>query len=482
MLPSIGRPSAVVIEALDLAVALLEQSFSDSSPREMVDEFEAYWRDLPGVISVQGHVSPHGRTRRIWVQQKSKNNARPVVVADTLRDYESFYPSQPYCGEFQERGLFVPLGANSRLVPPHPRHRWTEREIREKVLPWVSPADRARLDPLLGPGRENEVVVFSLPTSKAGHVLFGVWLQESSGGHPLSAGRARKMTPLSIKRLDSAYLRPRGGGRQDLSGRRVVVVGCGSVGGYAAEQLVCSGIGRVDVVDPEDLEPENFYRHVLGGLGREQGEARNKARLLAADLQIKFPYIRANAHPVRFERLLQDSPGLISGSDLVLFATGNFGLESSFTMEMSEQNLAVPTVHCWVEPHSVGWHALLSRPGTPGCIRCLVSHPLTGELHANRYSFCDPLADTDMDLSGCGSRFTPFGNLAAVRCAAQAVELAVEALTGTAAPPLMRSERGKARDLHGAGHATTPRYDHQEAPMVVDSFAVPRCAVCGGIS
>ena len=45
---------------------------------------------------------------------------------------------------------------------------------------------------------------------------------------------------------------------------RVMIAGCGSGGGYVAQQLVMSGVKRFTLVDKEELEVENVIRHVCG--------------------------------------------------------------------------------------------------------------------------------------------------------------------------------------------------------------------------
>lgn len=49
----------------------------------------------------------------------------------------------------------------------------------------------------------------------------------------------------------------------DLKSASVAVVGCGGVGGYAAEMLARSGVGRLVVVDNDDVSETNINRQIL---------------------------------------------------------------------------------------------------------------------------------------------------------------------------------------------------------------------------
>lgn len=55
-----------------------------------------------------------------------------------------------------------------------------------------------------------------------------------------------------------ALLGPEGVGR--LGGARVLVVGIGGVGGYAAEMLVRSGVGHISILDSDMVAPSNINR------------------------------------------------------------------------------------------------------------------------------------------------------------------------------------------------------------------------------
>ncbi|MBR1517136.1 MAG: ThiF family adenylyltransferase, partial [Bacteroidales bacterium] len=56
-------------------------------------------------------------------------------------------------------------------------------------------------------------------------------------------------------------LRPEGVER--LRAAHVLVVGLGGVGGYAAEMLCRSGVGRLTVVDGDVVSPSNINRHLI---------------------------------------------------------------------------------------------------------------------------------------------------------------------------------------------------------------------------
>lgn len=103
-----------------------------------------------------------------------------------------------------------------------------------------------------------------------------------------------------------------------LSARRVLVAGCGSVGSYVAEQLVRSGVGALDLVDPEPVEAANLSRtaYDAADVGHPKVEA------LAALLRRISPSVRISAHARPVEALERaELDALVLGSDLVVAAT-----------------------------------------------------------------------------------------------------------------------------------------------------------------
>jgi tRNA A37 threonylcarbamoyladenosine dehydratase len=69
-----------------------------------------------------------------------------------------------------------------------------------------------------------------------------------------------------VDRLDPSFLLGRGGGNTGLRQKKVLIVGCGSLGGRIAVELSRTGVSSLTLVDRDMLSPENTYRHVLGRL------------------------------------------------------------------------------------------------------------------------------------------------------------------------------------------------------------------------
>ena len=74
-----------------------------------------------------------------------------------------------------------------------------------------------------------------------------------------------------------------------LSGKTVMIVGIGGVGGYAAELIVRSGVGNIIIIDGDTVEEGNINRQIIAThstVGRYKVDVM-KARMLSINPDVK---------------------------------------------------------------------------------------------------------------------------------------------------------------------------------------------------
>ena len=71
-----------------------------------------------------------------------------------------------------------------------------------------------------------------------------------------------------------------------------MLAGCGSVGGYAALAFARVGVGKLTLVDPDRMKPENIFRHVLG----RSAVGKPKVNGLLGEIRQKYPYVTVDVH------------------------------------------------------------------------------------------------------------------------------------------------------------------------------------------
>lgn len=110
-----------------------------------------------------------------------------------------------------------------------------------------------------------------------------------------------------------------GPGQQKIKAARVLVVGAGGLGSPVLQYLAAAGVGRLGIVDDDEVSLSNLQRQVLHGtpdLGRPKVES-------AADAIARLnPHVEVVLHPLRLNEA--NARSLIRDYDLVADGSDNF--------------------------------------------------------------------------------------------------------------------------------------------------------------
>ena len=179
-------------------------------------------------------------------------------------------------------------------------------------------ADRRDVGPLERSGGVD-LVMFRWDTDAGRHLL--VIALSGSGddvdGHVLIDGP-----------IDEASLLLRSGPDANLLRQRsAVIFGVGAIGGHAAVCIAASGIGRLRVVDGDQILPGNVVRHVIG----HQGVGVPKVHAVEVEIKDHAPWTEVDTvldRPVSPSRLNE----LVDDVDLVIDATGTEAISGSLAI------------------------------------------------------------------------------------------------------------------------------------------------------
>lgn len=123
-----------------------------------------------------------------------------------------------------------------------------------------------------------------------------------------------------------------------LAQKRVLVVGCGGLGGYVIECLARIGVGHLRVVDGDVFDETNLNRQLLSSsmnLGRPKTLAAQQ-RVMAVN-----PLVEVEA----FQTLLTDENAvpLLDGCDVAVDALDN--IPSRLVLQQAARSAGIPLVH-----------------------------------------------------------------------------------------------------------------------------------------
>jgi hypothetical protein len=240
-------------------------------------------------------------------------------------------------------------------------------------------------------------------------------------------GSATPITRMVLSQFGSDFIHARNLNLPTLAGKRVTLIGCGSVGGYLAQALARLGAGsdggKLRLIDPQDIEAENVGRHWVG----MSSLCLPKAEAVARELRNHFPmskFVPEMADVRDVERLFE--------ADLVIDACGIEAL-SEFVNAIHcerEKTRAVPVLHVWVVGNGDAVQGLWVDDSRHGCYRCL-RLPLGERYRQERF----PVANKEPERRrlGCGD-YLPYAVSAPMNAAALATEFVVDWLKGNPRP------------------------------------------------
>ena len=157
-------------------------------------------------------------------------------------------------------------------------------------------------------------------------------------------------------------------GQERVQAARVLIVGCGALGGFLAQLLVRAGVGSLVLVDRDIVEESNLPRQVLfndshaaGGCAKSQAAAETLAAIGGPT--------RIEAHSAHLDADLL--PHLAADCQLILDGTDN--LATRYLVNDWSVREGIP----WVYGGVVGSGGLVLPilPGEGPCLRCIFREP-----------------------------------------------------------------------------------------------------------
>jgi molybdopterin-synthase adenylyltransferase len=473
-----NQADALVGWALEQALAELGRGVRGENRTDFTEEFEASWVLLKSKTTLRNVADIPTLPGELSVIRRTETEA---YLAAEEGQVLSFLHYERLGKHNVQRATFLPLPTGTYIEPPRPdRPFWSAQDLRQWLAPGIAALSSKQHRALLS-GRKslNGIIVIALPRPTQGVALFAVRYQSSTGEHPLLPGVTASLWPVQVARRERAYLVPRGGGQASLADKKVLLIGCGSVGGHVAHNLVQSGVLRLTLVDFDVHSVDNTFRHVLGF----PRKAMTKADALREELRAKYPYVQVTAVNTGIQAAHRNGAVNWNDFDLIISATGNPTVELWLNAQIHSPAVKTSVLFTWLEAYGIGGHGLLSHSGAAGCLQCLYTDSEETQL-VNRAAFAQSGQKFSMSLAGCSARHTPYGSLDASRTAEVATRLAVRALTTRETASPLISWKGDAEDFLEAGFRLTPRYAASEEHLFRNRYLykAPSCPICGHYS
>jgi ThiF family/Prokaryotic E2 family B len=445
-----------VCACLDRAELVLSKVLRGEMIEDLEDEFVAYWDAMPCFLDAEPLTE---RPLEGVLFRPESSNSRFAITDDVQRTSKKLEA-------LNGRGcksVAVLVRRMRTRIPPRPvlAGEWPPRTV-SALVAW-----QRTLDPAFGKQLEKRVA--KAFRSGAERILFLIESPKLAYGFAVRfekapsfpSGTRRRFVDrkallgnsevhrLACHRIDDAYVAGRSNpGQGTLAGRRVLLIGCGTIGGFLADFLVKSGAGTASgelaLADNDSMLPQNIGRHRLGF----NSILRNKANALALELVRAHPGHKVTPLPV--DALEID----LSTFDFVVDATGEEALGHLLVKNMQRPRF-VPSLTVWIEGPGTAVRGLLRDVPGAACTRCL--------READSYPVVEGELEKRFAGVGCEGLYVPFSVTASVQAACLALEMALD-WSNTLSTPRLRT-----RILDGS---------RTKGVADLDPGREPRCPAC----
>jgi molybdopterin/thiamine biosynthesis adenylyltransferase len=457
-------PAGTILQCLNQAERVLRDALAGRLDADFAGEFMAYWGGTWQLSDLPRRYSGRGTFHEVKL---SGDNTMPVLSSGKswLLDRPGSSPS-PRSGEPVH---FVAVDEPLTLDPFAP---WPPDDL-AAVTDWLRWLDRrlvAELDAAIAAGTlPGTNFALSAPN---GVFSLRVCVPTRLQTPEILTNRRKSLpkllhaiaTEVKVERsrtvaadLDYIYGRNLGSMR-GLAGKRILQIGCGTIGSFLAQQLAQSGAGtgggRFRLIDTDRLQPSNLGRHLLGVPHLNE----NKAVACAAFLNGLLPGAEIEG---------DDTDALtvtdLDRFDLVIDATGEEALSLTLNQRAVDRRPKGPDhLFVWLKGNGALAQAILVGDTAKACLKCLKTE-LAGQ---PRFRDLRPEVEVEMgSIQACGDAdFIVFPVSRPVSAAALACDMVLDWANGG------RGDRFR-----------NITFDTRKAFEIADSSPAPtaRCPACG---
>ncbi|MCM3393720.1 ThiF family adenylyltransferase [Cytobacillus oceanisediminis] len=502
------HPSSVVLNCLEKVINLIESGITGENQKDYMDEFEIYWL-RKSILDIYAHINTSNENVRelnLW-SKKTPNGEDFFIVAsekkDNIEDIIKRIFHIDISDAIKYRCFYLPIKEGAFLIPPIDE-KWSFSELKTNIMSNLTGENLKAFNRLVNKPVKStslEYIIAGLPTPKGNVALFGFAMNGNKillKSHKKNKQTQKQLHPFIFNPKDTSvynakihrwhpnHLIGRAGGTTYLKDKHILIVGVGSIGSEIALRFAKAGVGKISLVDYDQLEFGNIHRHVLGSdqiyFSIDELALENKLKVwgMKEEINRKYPFTSVEAYPKNILTFSEEFNMNKSNVDLIIVSIGSPNTEMELNRILHGLTEPPPTLYTWVEPLGIGGHTLVTLNGDrKGCYQCLFQPDEINPIF-NRAAFAQPFQEFSKSITGCGSAFVPYSFLDSERSAILTVEAGIKILLGKLQGNPLLSWKGDCALFEEYGYKTTFRYSFEPEKLDDTKYLYQdlKCPVC----
>ena len=368
------------------AYTIIDDGISGRNKKDFIREFDAYWTQLPSgiVAKFDAPVSRKSNLLKYVYPLPDRKTYKSLLDYERKKRTAILYAGTSESKMFQiwkvtgtqKNGLYVSLDLLKYVYPPDPRVPLSVDYVNE-ILELINKDD---IKHAVGKTKNTVLLIFDLLQPDGSRIIIGIYSDNTKlieMEKIFQLPQDAVLHPVYISRIDIRYLQNRTSETANpLAGKKILLLGCGSVGGYVGSFLAKAGCNDLTLIDDQMLHEENIFRHVLsmGFIGQYKSVA--MSQFLKSDV----PGIDARSTEGKIEDLVLEGSIDFREYDIIISATGNHNVNRWINRFILEESINIPVIYGWNEPLDIGCHAAIIDYSIGGNYESLFSRDENGVL------------------------------------------------------------------------------------------------------
>lgn len=473
----------IILQSLLRAQTILKQGFSGDNKQDFISEFELYWSKLKGCRTAHLVIEPDGKSRVVkGVVRKSTKRKKEKQIEYIRRCKET----PIYVGENTESlkrwNLEKTSVINTSYFVVYPERTVFPPDIRKSLsinylnalLYWIP---NEEITSIIAQSRQTRIIIFEIHQPLGQTNLIGMYIK---GGmlKDYTLDGVEELQPLRIERADKNFLMKRVAEQESkIYKNKILVIGCGAIGGHIICELAKAGYEDLTIVDDEKLTEENIFRHVLG----MEYVYKYKCEALNTYIQKNIPEVKVTTLVQKIEDAIEEDEIDFEDYDLIISATGDHNLNRWINSWIMKNKIKVPVIYSWNEVYGIGNHVAYIKYGNLGCYECFFDRDeKTGELY-DKTSYCRRGQIITESAGGCGKSYVPYGDLVSLKTMLLCLKMVRDIFEEKIQDNLLISLKGESSYLEKHNLEASGRYLRQRDLIKTlhgKQFTNTKCGVC----